>query len=129
MINMSRLIGSSLYNLGLCSFAEEAYEKAAEYFKEGIRVYQDNGYEHSNRLLDILLMLTKTTFKMRNHSEGISWCAHGLSLSEDLNDEIMAKMFEFIHALYVDNDKEKLNSILNYLELKSMFSDLEDLAT
>lgn len=31
---MSRLIGSSLYNLGLCSFAEEAYEKAAEYFKE-----------------------------------------------------------------------------------------------
>ncbi|MCY8213735.1 aspartate phosphatase, partial [Bacillus spizizenii] len=34
-IDMSRLIGSSLYNLGLCSFAEEAYEKAAEYFKEG----------------------------------------------------------------------------------------------
>ncbi|MEC4030177.1 aspartate phosphatase [Bacillus subtilis] len=128
-IDMSRLIGSSLYNLGLCSFAEEAYEKAAEYFKEGIRVFQDNGYEHSNRLLDILLMLTKTTFKMRNHSEGISWCAHGLSLSEDLNDEIMTKMFEFIHALYVDNDKEKLNSILNYLELKSMLSDVEDLSS
>lgn len=34
-IDMSRLIGSSLYNLGLCSFAEEAYEKAAEYFKKG----------------------------------------------------------------------------------------------
>ncbi len=37
-------------------------------------------------------------------------------------------MFEFIYALYVDNDKGKLNSILNYLELKSMFSDVEDLA-
>ncbi|KAF1680005.1 MULTISPECIES: Rap family tetratricopeptide repeat protein [Bacillus] len=127
-IDMSRLIGSSLYNLGLCSFAKGAYQKATKYFKEGIRVYQDNGYEHSNRLLDILLMLTKTTFKMRNHFEGISWCAHGLSLSTNFNNEVMTKMFEFIHALYVDNDKEKLNSILNYLELKSMLSDVEDLA-
>lgn len=41
----------------------------------------------------------------------------------------MAKMFEFIQALYVDNDKEKLNSILNYLEVKSMLSDMEDLAS
>ncbi|NTU25521.1 tetratricopeptide repeat protein [Bacillus tequilensis] len=128
-IDVARLIGSSLYNLGLCSFAEEDYEKAAEYFKAGIRVYQDNGYEHANRLLDILLMLTKTTFKMRKHSEGISWCAHGLSLSNTLNDEMMAKMFEFIHVLYVDNDKEKLHSILNYLEFKSMLSDVEDLAS
>lgn len=37
-------------------------------------------------------------------------------------------MFEFIHALYVDSGKEKLNSILNYIELKSMLSDVEDLA-
>lgn len=74
-------------------------------------------------------MLSKTTFKMRNQSEAISWCAHGLSLSKNLNDEIMAKMFEFINALYVDDDKEKLNSILNYLESKSMLSDVEDLAS
>jgi response regulator aspartate phosphatase A (stage 0 sporulation protein L) len=51
-----------------------------------------------------------------------------VSLSKNLNDEIMAKMFEFIHALYVDSGKEKLNSILNYIELKSMLSDVEDLA-
>ncbi|MGY5387472.1 hypothetical protein [Bacillus spizizenii] len=43
-------------------------------------------------------------------------------MSKNLNDEIMAKMFEFIHALYVDSGKEKLNSILNYIELKSMLS-------
>lgn len=74
-IDMSRLIGSSLYNLGLCSFAEEAYEKTAEYFKEGIRVYQDNGYEHSNRLLDI--NVDKNHIQNEEQSEGISWCAHG----------------------------------------------------
>lgn len=51
-----------------------------------------------------------------------------VSLSKNLNDEIMAKMVEFIHALYVDSGKEKLNSILNYIELKSMLSDVEDLA-
>lgn len=32
-----------------------------------------------------------------------------VSLSKNLNDEIMAKTFEFIHALYVDSGKEKLN--------------------
>lgn len=121
------LIGLFLYNFGLCLFVEEVYEKVVEYFKEGIRVYQDNGYEYLNCLLDILFMLIKIIFKMRNYFEGIFWCVYGLFLFEDLNDEIMVKMFEFIYVLYVDNDKEKLNLILNYLELKLMFLDLEDL--
>ncbi|MCC9023043.1 Rap family tetratricopeptide repeat protein [Bacillus nakamurai] len=128
-INKPRLAGSALYNLGLSSFSEDKFEEAAEYFKEGVSIYDQNGYEHANRLLDILLMLAKINFKLKRIPEGLSVYKHGLSLSKNLNDEILTKMFDFLNALYIENNKETLHEILVYLESKTMFSDVEDLAT
>ncbi|ATO29039.1 Rap family tetratricopeptide repeat protein [Bacillus atrophaeus] len=128
-INLPRLIGSSLYNLGLCSFATGNMEKALEYFKEGASIYQSKALQYSNRLLDILLMLAKTHFKLSNTVEGKQVCEQGVILSKELNDEVLGKMFDFLMILFVDNDKDQLFKILSYLESKAMLSDVEDLAT
>ncbi|KYD05266.1 hypothetical protein [Bacillus atrophaeus] len=128
-INLPRLIGSSLYNLGLCSFATGNMEKALEYFKEGALIYQSKALQYSNRLLDILLMLAKTHFKLSNTVEGKQVCEQGVILSKELNDEVLGKMFNFLMILFVDNDKDQLFKILSYLESKAMLSDVEDLAT
>lgn len=128
-IDMPRLAGSALYNLGISSFSEEKFDEAIEYFKEGVLVYEQNGYEYANRLLDILFMLAKTNFKANKKTEGTAAYKHGLSLSKNLNDEVLTKMFDFLNALYIDDNKETLNEILTYLEFKTMFSDVEDLAT
>ncbi|MCY8993964.1 aspartate phosphatase [Bacillus atrophaeus] len=128
-INLPRLIGSSLYNLGLCSFATGNMENALEYFKEGASIYQSKALQYSNRLLDILLMLAKTHFKLSNTVEGKQVCEQGVILSKELNDEVLGKMFDFLMILFVDNDKDQLFKILSYLESKAMLSDVEDLAT
>jgi len=128
-IKMPRLIGSSLYNLGLCSFATGNMEKALEYFKEGVSIYESNSLHNSSRLLDILLMLAKTHFKLSNTVDGKQVCEQGLMLSKELNDDVLGKMFDFLMGLFVENDKDRLFKILDYLESKAMLSDVEDLAT
>ncbi|QRL08736.1 response regulator aspartate phosphatase [Bacillus velezensis] len=128
-IDMPRLAGSALYNLGISSFSEEKFDEAIEYFKEGVLIYEQNGYEHANRLLDILFMLAKTNFKVNKKTDGTAAYKHGLSLAKNLNDEVLTKMFDSLNALYIDDNKETLNEILAYLEFKTMFSDVEDLAT
>ena len=107
-IDMPRLIGSSLYNLGLCSFTTGHMEKALEYFKEGVSIYQSNSLHNSSRLLDILLMLAKTHFKLFNTVDGKQVCEQGLMLSKELNDDVLGKMFDFLMGLFVENDKERL---------------------
>ncbi len=126
---MPRLIGSSLYNLGLYSFTTGHMEKALEYFKEGVSIYQTNSLHNSSRLLDILFMLAKTHFKLSNTVDGKQVCEQGLMLSKDLNDDVLEKMFDFLMALFIENDKDRLFKALNYLESKAMLSDVEDLAT
>ncbi|UNL91962.1 aspartate phosphatase (plasmid) [Bacillus subtilis] len=126
-VEIFRLQGVSLYNIGLSYFASDDFEKATEYFGQSLAIYEER-YENTNRLLDPLIMLTKTKFKLKA-SEATSLCERGLFLSQKLNDEILYHEFRFLKALYNQGSITELENILTYLEEKMMLPDVEDLAT
>ncbi|AYK76642.1 tetratricopeptide repeat protein [Bacillus subtilis] len=126
-VEIFRLQGVSLYNIGLSYFASDDFEKATEYFGQSLAIYEER-YENTNRLLDPLIMLTKTKFKLKA-SEATSLCERGLFLSQKLNDEILYHEFRFLKALYNQGSITELGNILTYLEEKMMLPDVEDLAT
>ncbi|KXZ15285.1 aspartate phosphatase [Bacillus nakamurai] len=122
-----RLQGVSLYNIGLSFFVSDDFEKASKYFAQSLAIYEEK-YENSNRLLDPLIMLTKTKFKLKDN-EATSLCERGLMLSRKLNDEILYSEFRFLKTLYTQDSITELENILKYLEEKMMLPDMEDLAT
>ncbi|MFC9655440.1 tetratricopeptide repeat protein [Bacillus subtilis] len=126
-VGIFRLQGVSLYNIGLSYFVSDDFEKASEYFGQSLAIYEER-YENTNRLLDPLIMLTKTKFKLKA-SEATSLCERGLFLSRKLNDEILYHEFRFLKTLYNQGSITELESILAYLEEKMMLPDVEDLAT
>ncbi|MCB4338744.1 Rap family tetratricopeptide repeat protein [Bacillus subtilis] len=126
-VGIFRLQGVSLYNIGLSYFVSDDFEKASEYFGQSLAIYEER-YENTNRLLDPLIMLTKTKFKLKA-SEATTLCERGLFLSQKLNDEILYHEFRFLKALYNQGSITELGNILTYLEEKMMLPDVEDLAT
>ncbi|KIU04391.1 response regulator aspartate phosphatase A [Bacillus subtilis] len=126
-VEIFRLQGVSLYNIGLSYFVSDDFEKASEYFDQSLAIYEER-YENTNRLLDPLIMLTKTKFKLKD-SEATSLCERGLFLSRKLNDEILYHEFRFLKTLYNQESISELENILTYLEEKMMLPDVEDLAT
>ncbi|MCI3196909.1 tetratricopeptide repeat protein [Bacillus sp. HU-1818] len=126
-VDIDRLQGVSLYNLGLSFYTKDDFEKAVDLFALSLKIYED-GYENSNRLLDPLLMLTKTKFKLKD-KEAITLCERGLKLARQLNDEILFNEFRFLKTLFTEDSVKELEDILRYLEDKEMLPDMEDLAT
>lgn len=126
-VDIDRLQGVSLYNLGLSFYTKDDFEKAVDLFTQSLKIYED-GYENSNRLLDPLLMLTKTKFKLKD-KEAITLCERGLMLARQLNDEILLSEFRFLKTLFTEDSVKELEDILRYLEDKEMLPDMEDLAT
>ncbi|MGE6630197.1 tetratricopeptide repeat protein [Bacillus sp. NPDC077027] len=123
-----RLKGSALYNLGLSYFYRNELTQAIKYFNASIRAFKEQGYEHLNRILDPQIMLSKSYFKKNEKDLGIYALNNGIELSERLKDTVLLPMFKFLKSLYVENDFEQLNKIMDLLESKSMYADLEDLA-
>ncbi|MEX3914382.1 Rap family tetratricopeptide repeat protein [Bacillus paralicheniformis] len=126
-VGIFRLQGVSLYNIGLSYFVSDDFEKASEYFGQSLAIYEER-YENTNRLLDPLIMLTKTKFKLKD-SEATTLCERGLFLSRKLNDEILYHEFRFLKTLYNQGCISELENILTYLEEKMKLPDVEDLAT
>ncbi|MFS0654818.1 tetratricopeptide repeat protein [Bacillus sp. 179-C3.3 HS] len=123
-----RLKGSALYNLGLSYFHNNELSKAIQYFNDSTQEFKKQGYEHLNRILDPLIMLSKGYFKNGEKDLGIYALSKGIELSEKLKDHILLTMFKFLKSLYVENDFEQLKKILDLIETKSLYADLEDLA-
>ncbi|MDE0641905.1 tetratricopeptide repeat protein [Bacillus sp. CNPSo 3703] len=123
-----RLEGSALYNLGLSYFHHGDLAQAIIHFNDSIRAFKERGYEHLNRILDPLVMLSKAYFKKNEQDLGTYALHSGIELSEKLKDHVLLRIFTFLKSLYVDNNFEQLEQISEWLEMKSMYPDLEDLA-
>ncbi|PCK21388.1 aspartate phosphatase [Bacillus pumilus] len=123
-----RLKGSALYNLGLSYFYRNELTQAIKHFNASIQAFKEQGYEHLNRILDPLIMLSKAYFKNRDKDLGMYALNNGIELSERLKDNVLLPMFKFLKSLYVENDFEQSKKILDLLETRSMYADLEDLA-
>ncbi|MEK5496767.1 MULTISPECIES: response regulator aspartate phosphatase [Bacillus] len=123
-----RLKGSALYNLGLSYFHHGDLAQAIVHFNDSIRAFKEQGYEHLNRILDPLVMLSKSYFKKNEQDLGTYALHNGIELSEKLKDHVLLRIFTFLKSLYVDNNFEQLEKISEWLEMKSMYPDLEDLA-
>jgi response regulator aspartate phosphatase A (stage 0 sporulation protein L) len=102
--------------------------QAIIHFNDSIRAFKERGYEHLNRILDPLVMLSKAYFKKNEQDLGTYALHSGIELSEKLKDHVLLRIFTFLKSLYVDNNFEQLEQISEWLEMKSMYPDLEDLA-
>ncbi|MCY7618639.1 Rap family tetratricopeptide repeat protein [Bacillus pumilus] len=123
-----RLKGSALYNLGLSYFHNNDLSTAIKYFNESIHSFKEQGYEHLNKILDPLVMLTKSYFKNDQRDLGLYALNYGLELAEKLKDDIFINTFVMLRSLYIDNNENRIKESMAYLESKSFFANLEDLA-
>lgn len=123
-----RLKGSALYNLGLSYFHNNDLSTAIKYFNESIHSFKEQGYEHLNKILDPLVMLTKSYFKNDQRALGLYALNYGLELAEKLKDDIFINTFVMLRSLYIDNNENRIKESMAYLESKSFFANLEDLA-
>lgn len=123
-----RLKGSALYNLGLSYFHNNNLSKAIKYFNESIHSFKEQGYEHLNKILDPLVMLTKSYFKDNQSDLGLYALNYGIELAEKLKDDIFINTFIMLKSLYIDNNVNRITESMAYLESKSFFANLEDLA-
>ena len=123
-----RLKGSALYNLGLSYFHNNDLSTAIKYFNESIHSFKEQGYEHLNRILDPLVMLTKSYFKSEQSDLGLYALNYGIELAEKLKDDIFINTFVMLRSLYIDNNVNRITESMAYLESKSFFANLEDLA-
>lgn len=51
-----------------------------------------------------------------------------MELSGKLKDHVLLLIFKFLKSLYVDNNFDQLKKIMELLEIKSMYPNLENLA-
>ncbi|KML12499.1 aspartate phosphatase [Bacillus safensis] len=123
-----RLKGSALYNLGLSYFHHNDLSMAIKYFNESIHSFKEQGYEHLNKILDPLVMLTKSYFKNDQSDLGLYALNYGFELAEKLKDDIFINTFIMLKSLYIDNNVNRIIESMAYLESKSFFANLEDLA-
>lgn len=123
-----RLKGSALYNLGLSYFHNNDLSTAIKYFNESIHSFKEQGYEHLNKILDPLVMLTKSYFKNEQSDLGLYALNYGIELAEKLKDDIFINTFVMLRSLYIDNNVNRIAESMAYLESKSLFANLEDLA-
>ncbi|MGG0860386.1 Rap family tetratricopeptide repeat protein [Bacillus pumilus] len=123
-----RLKGSALYNLGLSYFHNNDLSTAIKYFNESIHSFKEQGYEHLNKILDPLVMLTKSYFKNDQRDLGLYALNYGLELAEKLKDDIFINTFVMLRSLYIDNNENRIKESMAYLESKSFFANVEDLA-
>ncbi|WP_345821226.1 Rap family tetratricopeptide repeat protein [Bacillus pumilus] len=123
-----RLKGSALYNLGLSYFHNNDLSTAIKYFNESIHSFKEQGYEHLNKILDPLVMLTKSYFKNDQRDLGLYALNYGLELAEKLKDDTFINTFVMLRSLYIDNNENRIKESMAYLESKSFFANLEDLA-
>ncbi|CAL8898994.1 Response regulator aspartate phosphatase A [Bacillus pumilus] len=123
-----RLKGSALYNLGLSYFHNNDLSTAIKYFNESIHSFKEQGYEHLNKILDPLVMLTKSYFKNEQIDLGLYALNYGIELAEKLKDDIFINTFVMLRSLYIDNNVNRITESMAYLESKSFFANLEDLA-
>ncbi|MEB2269158.1 tetratricopeptide repeat protein [Bacillus safensis] len=123
-----RLKGSALYNLGLSYFHHNDLSRAIKYFNESIHSFKEQGYEHFNKILDPLVMLTKSYFKNDQSDLGLYALNYGFELAEKLKDDIFINTFIMLKSLYIDNNVNRITESMAYLESKSFFANLEDLA-
>lgn len=123
-----RLKGSALYNLGLSYFHNNNLSMAIKYFNESIHSFKEQGYEHLNKILDPLVMLTKSYFKDNQSDLGLYALNYGIELAEKLKDDIFINTFIMLKSLYIDNNVNRITESMAYLESKSFFANLEDLA-
>ncbi|PRS82888.1 MULTISPECIES: Rap family tetratricopeptide repeat protein [unclassified Bacillus (in: firmicutes)] len=123
-----RLKGSALYNLGLSYFHNNDLSTAIKYFNESIHSFKEQGYEHLNKILDPMVMLTKSYFKNDQRDLGLYALNYGLELAEKLKDDIFINTFVMLRSLYIDNNENRIKESMAYLESKSFFANLEDLA-
>ena len=123
-----RLKGSALYNLGLSYFHHNDLSMAIKFFNESIHSFKEQGYEHLNKILDPLVMLTKSYFKDDQSDLGLFALNYGIELAEKLKDDIFINTFIMLKALYIDNNVNRITESMAYLESKSFFANLEDLA-
>ncbi|MES1037615.1 Rap family tetratricopeptide repeat protein [Bacillus pumilus] len=123
-----RLKGSALYNLGLSYFHNNDLSTAIKYFNESIHSFKEQGYEHLNKILDPLVMLTKSYFKNEQSDLGLYALNYGIELAEKLKDDIFINTFVMLRSLYIDNNVNRITESMAYLESKSFFANLEDLA-
>ncbi|MCM3035001.1 tetratricopeptide repeat protein [Bacillus pumilus] len=123
-----RLKGSALYNLGLSYFHDNDLSTAIKYFNESIHSFREQGYEHLNKILDPLVMLTKSYFKNEQNDLGFYALNYGIELAEKLKDDIFINTFVMLRSLYIDNNVNRITESMAYLESKSFFANLEDLA-
>ncbi|KMK71379.1 Rap family tetratricopeptide repeat protein [Bacillus safensis] len=123
-----RLKGSALYNLGLSYFHHNDLSMAIKYFNESIHSFKEQGYEHLNKILDPLVMLTKSYFKNDQSDLGLYALNYGFELAEKLKDDIFINTFIMLKSLYIDNNVNRITESMAYLESKSFFANLEDLA-
>ncbi|MCY1117009.1 tetratricopeptide repeat protein [Bacillus safensis] len=123
-----RLKGSALYNLGLSYFHNNNLSMAIKYFNESIHSFKEQGYEHLSKILDPLVMLTKSYFKDNQSDLGLYALNYGIELAEKLKDDIFINTFIMLKSLYIDNNVNRITESMAYLESKFFFANLEDLA-
>ena len=114
-----RLKGSALYNLGLSYFHNNNLSMAIKYFNESIHSFKEQGYEHLNKILDPLVMLTKSYFKDNQSDLGLYALNYGIELAEKLKDDIFINTFIMLKSLYIDNNVNRITESMAYLESKS----------
>ena len=123
-----RLEGSALYNLGLSYFHNDEIADAIKYFNDSINSFKERGYEHLNKILDPLVMLTKSYFKSGQSDLGLYALNNGIELAEKLKDDIFVNTFILLKSLYIENNVNRIKEAMEYLESKSLFANLEDLS-
>ncbi|MEC4585961.1 tetratricopeptide repeat protein [Bacillus safensis] len=123
-----RLKGSALYNLGLCYFHNDELSLAIKYFNDSINSFKEQGYEHLNKILDPLVMLTKSYFKCGQSDLGLYALNNGIELAGKLKDDIFVNTFILLRSLYLENNVSRIKEAMEYLESKSFFANLEDLS-
>ncbi|MGD6974938.1 aspartate phosphatase [Bacillus altitudinis] len=123
-----RLEGSALYNLGLSYFHNDELSVAIKYFNDSINSFKERGYEHLNKILDPLVMLTKSYFKSGQSDLGLYALNNGIELAEKLKDDIFVNTFILLKSLYMENNVNRIKEAMEYLESKSFFANLEDLS-
>ncbi|MCY7701327.1 aspartate phosphatase [Bacillus altitudinis] len=123
-----RLEGSALYNLGLSYFHNDELSVAIKYFNDSINSFKERGYEHLNKILDPLVMLTKSYFKSGQSDLGLYALNNGIELAGKLKDDIFVNTFILLKSLYIENNVNRIKEAMEYLESKSFFANLEDLS-
>jgi len=123
----SQLIGRSNYNLGVCCYEQDDFDRAGNHINRAIEIFVNDHV--SNPLAQAYFLLAQMRFKQKMIKAAKDAAESGIDYANKTENLVYLKKFDFLRSLYLAGpDVQGIENCLHYLRSKKMYADVEDLA-